>query len=376
MGPLAGLKIIEIAGIGPGQFCGMLLGDMGADIIRLARPAVGDLGLSIPPRFDLMNRSRSTIHVDLKSETGRQLALRLCEEADALFEGFRPGVMERLGLGPDECMARNPKLVYGRMTGWGQDGPLATAAGHDANYVALSGAFSCIGEKDGAPVYPLNLVGDFGGGGAYLALGMLAALLETSRSGQGQVIDAAMVDGASSLMTMFHGLLAAGFWTENRGSNILDGGAPFARPYRTSDGKYVSISPLEGRFFARMLELMEVGDLDLSRQNDRDYWPVIEQRLEQVFATRTRSDWCNLLEGSEACFAPVLGLSEVSGHPHNRARANMVEVGGIEQPAPAPRFSRTQSEIRCEAGASEPARDILSRWGIDGQALEAFCEPA
>ena len=364
MGPLHGFKILEIAGIGPGQFCGMLLADMGADVIRLARSQDDTSGISVPPRFNLMNRSRTTLHADLKTERGKQLVLRLCEEADALFEGFRPGVMERLGLGPGECMARNPKLVYGRMTGWGQDGPLAKASGHDANYIALSGALASIGEKGGPPIYPLNLVGDFGGGGLYLAMGILAALLEAGRSGMGQVIDAAMVDGAASLMTVFHGLAACGMWNGNRGSNILDGGAPFVRPYRTSDDQYIVVSPLEGPFFEELLELLQVDDLDPARQYDPAYWPVIEKRLEQVFAGATRAQWCALLEGTDACFAPVLELAEVAQHSHNRARGNMVEVDGIEQPAPAPRFSRTPSEIHCPAGEQESAEKILERWGL------------
>lgn len=364
MGPLTGFKIIEIAGIGPGQFCGMLLADMGAQIIRLERPPSDDPVVQLPPRYNLMNRSRPSIGTDLKSEKGRKLVLRLCADADALFEGFRPGVMERLGLGPEECMVCNAKLVYGRMTGWGQDGPLASAAGHDANYIALSGALASIGEKGGAPVYPLNLVGDFGGGGAYLALGLLAAILEASRSGRGQVVDAAMVDGAASLMTVFHGLQAAGLWREERGSNILDGGAPFARPYRTSDGEYIVIQPLENRFFRELLSLMEIDDLDPARQGDPGYWPVIRSRLEAAFEARTRDEWCELLEGSDACFAPVLGLSEAAKHSHNAARGNHVEVDGILQPAPAPRFSRTPTAIAQAARELEEAAPVLQNWGL------------
>lgn len=364
MGPLQGIKIIEIAGIGPTQFCGMLLGDMGADVLRIERTDIGDSGIAIPPRFNLMNRSRSTITADLKSEEGKALVLSLCGKADALFEGFRPGVMERLGLGPGECLGRNPKLVYGRMTGWGQDGPLAQAAGHDANYIALSGVLGAIGEKDGNPVYPLILAGDLGGGALYLAMGILAALLEASRSGRGQVVDAAIVDGSSSLMTVFHGLMAAGMWRDQRGSNLLDGGVPFGKTYRTRDGKHIVVQPLENRFFRVLVELMEIDDIDVSRQYDSKYWPEIERRLRDEFLTRTRDEWCELLEGTDACFAPVLSMQEKAGHQHNAARGNMVRVDGIEQPAPAPRFSRTESAIGRPAGSSEPIEVVLRCWGL------------
>lgn len=369
MGPLKGFKIIEIAGIGPTQLCGMLLADMGADIIRIERPVVDDLGVLMPPECDLMNRSRPTIAVDLKKQEGSDLLLRLCQKADALFEGFRPRVMERLGLGPEDCLARNPKLVYGRMTGWGQEGPLAEAAGHDANYIALAGALGCIGEKGGDPVYPLNLIGDFGGGGLYLAMGLLAALLETSKSGKGQVVDAAMVDGVGSLMTMFYGLMAARLWREERGSNILDGGAPFARPYRTRDGRHIVVQPIENRFYRDLLEALGIDDIDASSQYDPGNWPEVRARLEAVFMTRTRDEWCDLLEGTDVCFAPVLTITEAPEHPHNRARGTHVELGGIVQPAPAPRFSRTVSEIRSAAGGREPAGPVLERWGLSQEEI-------
>jgi alpha-methylacyl-CoA racemase len=372
MGPLHGLKIVEIAGIGPTQFCGMLLADLGAEIIRIERPVDDDPVARIPPEFNLMNRSRPTITADLKSESGRALVLRLCEDAVALFEGFRPGVMERLGLGPEDCMARNPGLVFGRMTGWGQQGPLAKTAGHDANYIALSGALAAIGEKDGDPVYPLNLVGDFGGGGAYLALGLLAGILEASRSGNGQVVDAAMVDGASSLMTVFHGLAAAGLWREERGSNVLDGGAPFARPYRTADGKYIVIQPLENRFYRELLRLLGIHDLDPRSQHDPARWPAVHTRLEQAFLARTREEWCELLEGSDACFAPVLTMSEAAQHPHIRARKTLVELNGITQPAPAPRFSRTPGQVQQAAGGPEQAGPVLDKWGLSEKEIEAL----
>jgi alpha-methylacyl-CoA racemase len=355
VGPLNGFKIVEIAGIGPGQFCGMLLADMGAQLIRVDRKSDAGLGIG----------------VDLKSPSGVALVLRLCEDADALFEGFRPGVMERLGLGPDDCMARNEKLVYGRMTGWGQTGPLANAVGHDGNYASLAGVIAAIGEKDGPPSIPLNLTADFGGGGAYLAIGMLAALLETSRSGQGQVVDAAMVDGAASLMTMFYGLHAAGYWNENRGSNILDGGAPFYRAYRTSDDEYIIVCAIEQRFFKALLDLLGIDDIDLAEQHDKKKWPQHIERFEAAFAGKTRNEWCELLEGTDACFAPVLSLAEAPDHEHNRARATFVNVDGITQPAPAPRFSRSTSEIKQPPAAiTADIRSVLSDWGLSDSDID------
>ncbi len=370
MGPLKGFKIIEIAGIGPGQFCGMLLADMGAELIRLERPVIDDLGTTMPPRFNLINRSRPAIAVDLKTGQGTELVLRLCEDADAIFEGFRPGVMEKLGLGPEQCMARNSRLVYGRITGWGQDGPLAGTAGHDPNYIGLAGALACIGEKDGDPVYPMNLIGDFGGGGAYLAIGLLAALLEASKSGKGQVVDAAMVDGVASLMTFIYGLQKGGLWSNNRGSNILDGGAPFARTYRTADKRHIVVAPIENRFFRELLAKLEIDDIDASRQHDPSYWPEIEARLVEVFSQRTRDEWCDLLERTDTCFAPVLNLSEAPEHPHNIARKIHVQVDGILQPAPAPRFSRTESAIQCPPAEHQPAAPVLIRWGLSKEEIE------
>jgi alpha-methylacyl-CoA racemase len=365
MGPLNGFKIVEIAGLGPTQFTGMLLADMGAQVIRVARAGPGDPGVQIPPRFNLMNRSRPTISVDLKDPDGVRLVLRLCETADALFEGFRPGVMERLGLGPGECRAVNRRLVYGRMTGWGQAGPLANAAGHDANYIALAGALASIGEAGGAPVLPLNLVGDFGGGALYLAMGLLAALLEASRSGEGQVVDAAIVDGTASMMTVFHGLLAAGLWREQRGVNLLDGGAPFARAYRTLDDRWVVVSPLERPFFAELLERLGLNRGAADQQLDAAGWPALESQLRQVFSTRTRAQWCELLEGTDACFAPVLTPSESAQHPHNVYRETYLDVDGVAQPAPAPRFSRTHSSIGSPAGpALADPSSPLRAWGL------------
>lgn len=365
MGPLKGFKIIEIAGIGPGQYCGMLLSDMGADVLRIERPAGGQTGWDIPEPFNLMNRGRTVLTADLKHADGRDLVLRLCEKADALFEGFRPGVMERLGLGPEDCMARNPKLVYGRMTGWGQDGPLAKRAGHDANFVALSGIMEVIGKRGDGPLYPPMLAGDLAGGGAYLAMGLLAALLETSRSGQGQVIDAAIVDGALSMLTPFFGLMASGMWSERKGESLLDGASPFVAAYRTLDDKYVFVSPLEPKFFALMLETIGIEDVDVSRQFDPSYWPFVRQRLEAAFAAKTRAEWSGLLEGVDACCTPVLKPSEVHQHEHVQARGSMVEVDGIQQPAPAPRFSRTVSEISNGPGQSKSARAVLNDWGLE-----------
>jgi alpha-methylacyl-CoA racemase len=375
MGPLEGYKVIEIAGVGPGQLAGMLLADMGASVVRIDRPFDADIGFNLDPRFDLMNRSREVVGVDLKSSGGASLVLDLCEDADAIFEGFRPGVMERLGLGPEACMARNPKLVYGRMTGWGQEGPLADAAGHDPNYIALAGVYGAIGEHGGDPVYPLNLIGDMGGGATYLVMGLLAALLEAGKSGKGQVVDAAMVDGAASLMTIMHGLLAAGEWSEERGTNVLDGGAPFVRAYRTKDDRHIAIAPIENRFFRSLLEKLGIDDIDPEDQFDRSKWAAIRQRLEAVFSSRTRDEWCDLLEGTDTCFAPVLGISESMDHRHNVARETFVTVDGVRQAAPAPRFSRTRSEISIPAGpASDDVVTVLRKWGASDKALSHFAD--
>ncbi len=371
MGPLKDFKIIEIAGIGPGPFCGMLLADMGAQVMRIDRLADAGLGVPLPAKYKLMNRSRPTIAVDLKHSDGVELVLSLCDKADALFEGFRPGVMERLGLGPSECMDRNKRLVYGRMTGWGQAGPLKDSVGHDGNYIGLAGVLSAIGEKDGQPVVPLNLVGDFGGGGLFLAMGMLAAMLEAAKSGEGQVVDAAMVDGAASLMTMFYGLRAAGMWNDGRGSNILDGGAPFYRTYATKDDKSIVVCAIETKFFRALLEGLSIKDIDPVDQFDQAHWPEQAARFKAVFETKTRDEWSNLLEGSDACIAPVLSMSEAPEHPHYQARHTFQEIDGVVQPGPAPRFSRTQSEIACppsEPGAAN--NDALTEWGVSAGEIE------
>lgn len=375
MGPLKGYRIIEIAGIGPSQLCGMLLADMGATVLRIARTVDADLGVGIPAELNLMNRSRPTIAVDLKHPEGAALVLRLCEQADALFEGFRPGAMERLGLGPVACMQRNVRLVYGRMTGWGQEGPLAGEAGHDANYLALAGALATIGEPDGGPVLPLNLVADFGGGALYLAVGLLAALLEASKSGRGQVVDAAMVDGVSSMLTALHGLLAAGLWQERRGSNLLDGGAPFMRSYATRDGGYVAVAALEQRFYRNLLQVLGLDDVDPAQQMQVRDWPALQRRLAEVFQTRTREEWTAAFAGKDACVTPVLWPTEATRHPHHLARGSFVEVDGVTQPAPAPRFSRTVSQVR--SAPREPGVETgraLGEWGVAAEDVERLAQ--
>ena len=370
MGPLRGYRIVEIAGIGPGQFCGMLLADMGARLIRIDNPAGGDRGVAMPARFNLMNRSRPVIEADLKQPEAAELVLRLCAGADALFEGFRPGVMERLGLGPDDCMARNPRLVYGRVTGWGQEGPLADRAGHDTNYIALAGALGMLGDADRPPPVPLNLIGDFGGGGLYLALGMLAALLEANRSGRGQVVDAAMVDGTASMLTLFYGMLASGMWSDRRGVNLFDGSAPFVRSYETSDGKHVAVCAIERRFFSNLLDAVDCDEIDPANQYDSQAWPEHHSVLERIFRSRTRSEWAARLLGRDACAAPVLSLVEAAQHPHGKARQSYLNVDGILQPAPAPRFSRTPSSIqRPPASAGDTTREDLLEWGLDDEEI-------
>jgi len=340
MGPLKGVKVIELAGIGPGPMCAMLLADLGATVLRIDRPAAEELGINRPRKYNLLLRSRETLAVDLKRKAGLDLVLRLVEQADVLTEGFRPGVTERLGLGPDDCFKRNPRLVYGRMTGWGQQGPLSQAAGHDLNYIALTGALHAIGPRGGAPIPPLNLIADFGGGALYLALGIVAALLEARHSGHGQVVDATMLDGVASLMTAFTGMLAAGITDTRRGCNVLDGGAYFYQVYECADGEYVSLAPIEGKFHAELLQRLGLDPAGLA-QADRAGWIAARDRLAAVFRTKTRAEWCALLEGTDVCFAPVLSLPEAVAHPHNVARGTFIDVDGVPQSGPAPRFSRT-----------------------------------
>jgi alpha-methylacyl-CoA racemase len=374
MGPLSGFKVLELESIGPVPFCGMMLADMGADVLLVDRPADPQLGLAPPRRCDVMLRGRRSVTLDLKATDGVAALLQLIERADALIEGFRPGVLERLGLTSDVLLARNPKLVVGRMTGWGQDGPLAPRAGHDIDYIALSGALHAIGHAGGRPVPPLNLVGDFGGGGMLLACGVLAALLETQRSGRGQVVDAAMVEGASLLTTMFWGLLADKQWGAERGANILDSGAPWYDTYATADGKFVAIGAIEPKFYAELLSRLGLTHDDLPAQHDRNGWPVLRARFAQVLKAKSRDEWCRIFDGSDACFAPVLGFDEASAHPHNVARKAYVTVGDVVQPAPAPRFSRTPSQI----GGAPPERGTAGRpaladWGFAPAEIDALC---
>jgi len=366
-GPLAGVRVIEVAGIGPGPFAAMMLSDMGAEVIRVDRAQSVYGGDPDKPPADIMNRGRRSIGVDLKKPEGVETVLRLVESADALIEGFRPGVAERLGIGPDECLARNPALVYGRMTGWGQEGPYAAAAGHDINYIALSGTLHSIGRAGGAPVPPLNLVGDFGGGGMLLAFGIACALVEASNSGQGQVVDAAMVDGAAVLATFIHGLTSMGMWQEERGTNLLDTGAHFYDVYETADGKYVSIGSIEPQFYAELLRLTGLdSDPDMAQQMNRSRWPELKERLTKVFLGKTRDEWCEIMEGTDVCFAPVLAPSEAPDHPHNVTRNTFVEVAGIRQPGPAPRFSRTPGSIsRPPSHAGQHTDEVLSDWGFE-----------
>jgi alpha-methylacyl-CoA racemase len=344
MGPLHGLRIIELASIGPGPLCAMLLADLGADVVRIDRQEPSGLGVAMERRFDVNGRNRRSVALDLKTAPGRDAVLRLAETADLLIEGFRPGVAERLGLGPADCQARNPKLIYGRMTGFGQTGPLAPAAGHDLNYIALSGVLDAIGPRGGKPVPPLNLVGDYGGGALYLALGLLAALHERQRSGCGQVVDAAMVDGAASLAGIFYGLKASGAWGSPRGDNLLDGGAPFYDTYATADGRHVALAALEPKFFAELAQRIGLDARFVAGQHKRQLWPEMREAIAQIIATRTRDEWCALLEGSDACFAPVLSFAEAPGHAHAQARAGFIELDGVMQPAPAPRFDRSMPD--------------------------------
>lgn len=363
-GPLQGVKIIEIAGIGPGPYAAMMLADMGAEVVRVDRAAAvtGDFSRD---NLEILNRGRRSIGVNLKDPGGVETVMRLVDQADALIEGFRPGVAERLNIGPDACLARNPKLVYGRMTGWGQSGPMAQASGHDINYIALAGALGHLGRAGEKPTPPINLVADFGGGGMLMAFGVACALLETARSGKGQVIDAAMVDGSASLMTMTWGLRALGVWGE-RGTNVLDSGAPFYDTYETSDGAFISIGSLEPQFFAELVERLGLGDdVDLARQMDPTTWPEMRERLTTLFKTKTRDEWCELLEGSDVCFAPVLTMDETIGHPHIQARETIVNTYGLDQPAPAPRFSRTPGEIQGPpAWPGQHTDEVLGEWGF------------
>lgn len=376
-GPLSGYRVIELAGIGPAPFCAMLLADMGADVIRIDRRDAIDLGLPgrHDRRFDVLLRGRRSAAIDLKSASGRDVVLDLVVKADALIEGFRPGVMERLGLGPDSCMARNPRLVYGRMTGFGQTGPLSSSAGHDINYIALTGALQAIGPSGGKPVPPLNLVGDFGGGAMFLAFGVLAALLEATRSGKGQIVDAAMVDGTAYLASMFYGLTASGAWRQERGSNALDGGAPWYDTYVTKDGGHMAVGAIEARFYAELIDKLGLSGKPLPTQHDRTRWGELREAIATAFASRNRAEWETVFAGSDGCVVPILTFDEAPTHPYNADRGVFVERDGVAQPAPAPRFSRTAAEAgNIPARAGGDTRAVLADWGMSATEIDSLVE--
>ena len=369
-GVLTGIRIVELAAVGPVPFAGMLLADMGADIVTVDRLVPSGLGVKKEPKFDPTTRSRPSIAVDLKSDEGRAVVMRLIDGADAMLEGFRPGVLERLGLGPDACWERNAKLVIGRGTGWGQDGPLAQSVGHDLNYLAISGALAMMGPRAGPPTIPLNLLGDYAGGGVYLALGVLAALLEARSSSRGQVVDAAMVDGIESMMTHYFAYVASGRWKFERESNYFDGGAPWYRVYETQDGKYVSVAPVERKFYDQLLIAVGLDPATIPDQMDRSTWPALQEKFAAIFRGKTRDEWCQVMDGREACFAPVLDLNEASRHPHLAGRNSFLKVDGVLQPAPAPRFSRTPSSVRRPPPVpGADTQEALRAWGFDAAEL-------
>ena len=373
MGPLAGIKIIELAGIGPGPFAAMLLADMGATVIRVDRTQAADLGVALPPRLNVMNRGRRSVAVDLKSPEGKEVVLRLVSGADALIEGFRPGVTERLGLGPETCLARNPRLVYGRMTGYGQNGPMSSVAGHDINYISLAGVLSTIGERGRKPVPPLNLVGDFGGGGMFLAFGLLCGILEARTSGKGQVVDAAMTEGAALLANMFFSFRPLGQWTESRGDNVLDGGAHFYDTYETRDGGYIAVGAIEKVFYVKLLSLMGLDPAEFEPQHDKTRWPAWKARFAEVFKTKTRDEWTAILEHEDACSTPVLSTSEAMQHAHNRARGAFTVHNGVEQVAPTPRFSRTAAELDLPPPTpGEHTAEVLADFGFSASEISAL----
>ena len=369
MGPLKGLKIIEMAGIGPGPFCGMVLADLGAKIIRVDRASAIGTG----SKQDAANRGKKSIAVDLKSEEGVEVVLKLVETADAIFEGCRPGVMERLGLGPDVCSERNERIVFGRMTGWGQEGPLANAAGHDINYISLTGALAAIGRPGSPPVPPLNLIGDFGGGGMLLALGLLAALLESKESKKGQVVDAAMTDGSALLMTMIYSMYSSGMWKTSMGSNLLDGGSHFYDTYECKDGKFISLGSIEPQFYALLCQIAELDESIFGKQMSRDSWPEQKEAIKKIILDKTRDEWCELMEGTDVCFAPVLDMSEAPKHPHNVERKTFIDLEGVTQPAPAPRFSRTEPEVVSSPSiVGEHTDEVLTSIGFSDEDINTL----
>ena len=366
MGPLSGLKVVEIEGLGPAPFCGMLFADLGAEVISITRKSS-----SKARPESISERGKKTIALNLKDPEAIEIVLSLCERADVFTEGFRPGVAERLGIGPEQCMNRNPKLVYGRMTGWGQTGPLASAAGHDINYISLSGALHAIGRAGERPLPPLNLVGDFGGGGMFLAFGVMCAAWEAQRSGQGQVVDVSMVEGSAALMHMMYGMLASRVWADDRGSNMLDGAAHFYDTYETADGKYVSIGSIEPQFYQKLIELAELDPEEFAPQLDISQWADLKSKLTQVFGRKTRDEWCSIMEGTDVCFAPILSMNEAANHPHNVARGSFIEIEGVNQPAPAPRFDRTvPSTPESARPAGSDTDSVLSELGFEQQKID------
>ena len=364
MVPLSGKRIVEIAGIGPGPFCAMLLADLGAEVVRVDRAsAVPDI-MPDSPSLDLLNRGRRSVGVNLKTPEGIETVLKLVQESDALIEGFRPGVAERLGIGPEECLARNPKLIYGRMTGWGQEGTYSSMAGHDINYIALSGVLGMIGREGGKPIPPVNLVGDFGGGGMLLALGICAALVETAKSEKGQIIDAAMTDGSALLSTMMHSFKAMGMWGD-RGTNLLDTGAPFYDVFECADGEFISLGSIEPQFYSELLRITEIDQSENPKQMDRAGWADMKSKIGDAIKGKTRSEWEELMEGTDVCFAPVLSMDEAYAHPHNKERNTFIEIGGVMQPAPAPRFSRTPASVSSPPPhAGQHTEEVLAGLGL------------
>jgi len=376
MGPLAGLRVVEFEAIGPGPFAGMMLADMGADVLLLDRPVDADLGIGQQRRFDVMRRGRRSLVVDLKTPAGIATALRVCDKADALIEGFRPGVMERLGLGPDVVLARNPRLVYGRMTGWGQGGPLAERAGHDIDYIAVAGVLNAIGRAGDAPLPPLNLVGDFGGGGLLLAFGIACGVIEARTSGRGQVVDAAMVDGAALLAAMFSGFMASGIWRDERGTNILDSGAPWYDTYETRDGRHVAVGAIEAKFYAELLARLDLDAALAKTQHDRTTWPALRETLAARFRERTRDEWAAVFADADACVAPVLTFAESRAHPQIVARGGAIEIDGVAQPAPAPRFARTPgAATRPPPERGSGGAEALAEWGFGAEEIAALRAP-